>query len=237
MNNDAYRENEFNSSEPDQERGEQIKVRRRESKAFRREQLILATIDSIADRGYAATTMAHVSDGAGLSRGIVNFHFESKEKLFVETLQYMADEYASHWNQRVAIAGNSAAAKMEAIIHSDFDELVCNTRKISTWTAFRAEAVNNMAYRDLCWSTDEGFLETLEEYCDEMKKEAGYGYDSKSIGAAIYAMQEGLWLRLMLEGRQMTRDDARKISVRMIGSLFPKHFHPDGQLRKTKSKL
>ena len=30
--------------------------------------------------------MADVADGAGLSRGIVNFHFESKEKLLIATL-------------------------------------------------------------------------------------------------------------------------------------------------------
>src|SRR5919109_4630275 len=70
---------------------------RKASKEARRQQLIEATIDSLAKRGYSETTMADVADGAGLSRGIVNFHFESKEKLLVATLQYMADEYARHW--------------------------------------------------------------------------------------------------------------------------------------------
>ena len=65
---------------------------RKASKETRRQQLIEATIDSLARRGYSETTMADVADGAGLSRGIVNFHFESKEKLLVATLQYMADE-------------------------------------------------------------------------------------------------------------------------------------------------
>src|SRR3982751_5450590 len=74
------------------------KKSRKASKQTRQQQLIEATIDSLAKRGYADTTLANVADGAKLSRGIVNFHFESKEKLLVATLQYMADEYSNHWN-------------------------------------------------------------------------------------------------------------------------------------------
>ena len=58
----------------------EVVARRREPKALRREQLINATIDSLAKRGYAATTLADVADGAGLSRGIVNFHFTNFQR-------------------------------------------------------------------------------------------------------------------------------------------------------------
>ena len=78
---------------------------RKASKETRRSQLIEATIDSLAKRGYSDTTLANVADGAGLSRGIVNFHFESKEKLLVATLQHMSDEYSGHWNAALEKAG------------------------------------------------------------------------------------------------------------------------------------
>ena len=64
------------------------------SKELRRQQLIKSTIDSIAKRGFADTTLANVADGAGLSRGIVNFHFKSKDKLLIETLKHVADSNA-----------------------------------------------------------------------------------------------------------------------------------------------
>ena len=57
----------------------------------RREQLILATIRSVADRGLADTTIATVAQEAGLSQGIVNLHFRSKDGLLTETLRYLAD--------------------------------------------------------------------------------------------------------------------------------------------------
>jgi AcrR family transcriptional regulator len=72
--------------------------------------------------------MADVADGAGLSRGIVNFHFESKEKLLVATLQYMADEYAAHWRAALQKAGDDPANQLGVLVAADFDRSICNKR-------------------------------------------------------------------------------------------------------------
>ena len=63
------------------------------SKKARRKQLIEATIKCIADNGLSGTTMADVTQQAGLSLGIVNLHFQSKEKLLIETMRYISTEY------------------------------------------------------------------------------------------------------------------------------------------------
>ena len=69
------------------------------AKQRRREQLIKATINCVAKRGFSATTMADITREAGLSLGIVNLHFKSKEKLLLETLKYLAEEYRHHWEK------------------------------------------------------------------------------------------------------------------------------------------
>ena len=69
--------------------------RRTAPPAERREQLIRATIRCVANHGLADTTIATVAQEAGLSQGIINLHFRSKEGLLTETLRYLADEYRS----------------------------------------------------------------------------------------------------------------------------------------------
>src|SRR5690606_12335101 len=101
---------------------------RKASKAVRRQQLIEATIDSLATRGFSGTTMADVTDGAGLSRGIVNFHFDSKETLLVETLRSLADEYSAHWRNALARARPDPASRLWALVAADFDRQICNRR-------------------------------------------------------------------------------------------------------------
>ena len=66
---------------------------RKMSRESRRAQLIESTIETLALRGYARTTLTEVARTAGLSHGLVNFHFETKEKLLSETLGYLAEEY------------------------------------------------------------------------------------------------------------------------------------------------
>ena len=82
---------------------------RKASREHRREQLIEATIRTLAELGYARTTMTAVAKAAGLSHGLVNFHFETKERLLTETLMFLADEYRENWQAALSEAGGSAA--------------------------------------------------------------------------------------------------------------------------------
>ena len=64
--------------------------RRTASKEERQVQLIKATIRSIARHGLSLTTMATVAKEAKLSQGIINLHFQSKDRLLEETLRYVS---------------------------------------------------------------------------------------------------------------------------------------------------
>jgi AcrR family transcriptional regulator len=197
---------------------------RKASKEARRLQLIEATIDSLSRRGYSETTMADVADGAGLSRGIVNFHFESKENLLIATLQHMADEYAAHWRNALAKAGPEPADRMKALVAADFDRAVASRRKIGAWCAFWGEAKSRPTYQALCGARDEVYQQTLAGLCTELIEAGGYTLNATHTALALDAMLEGLWLRLMMRGQDMTREKAHEAARAMLGSLFPEHF-------------
>lgn len=50
-------------------------------RAARRAQLVDVAIATIADRGYAATTLQQVADRAGVSKGVVSYHFAGRDAL------------------------------------------------------------------------------------------------------------------------------------------------------------
>jgi TetR/AcrR family transcriptional repressor of bet genes len=201
---------------------------RKASKETRRLQLIEATIDSLSKRGYAETTLADVADGAGLSRGIVNFHFESKDKLLVATLQFMADEYAAHWRSALDRAGDDPAARLRALVAADFDRAVCNRRKLAAWCAFWGEAKSRPTYQALCGARDRVYQDTIVDLCGALIEDGDYPLEPKQTALAIDAMLEGLWLRLMISSDEMTREKAHAAAVAMLAALFPRHFpRPD----------
>ncbi|MER8440771.1 transcriptional regulator BetI [Mesorhizobium sp. M1312] len=197
---------------------------RKASKEVRQLQLIEATIDSLAKRGYSETTMADVADGAGLSRGIVNFHFESKEKLLVATLQYMADEYAAHWRAALTKAGDDPARQLRGLVAADFDRSICNKRKLAAWCAFWGEAKSRPTYQALCGARDAAYQKIFIDLCATLKESGGYAFEPQVMALALSAMLEGLWLRLMMGTEDVTRETALQAANEFLSAAFPKHY-------------
>ncbi|ESX47109.1 MULTISPECIES: transcriptional regulator BetI [unclassified Mesorhizobium] len=197
---------------------------RKASKEVRQQQLIEATIDSLAKRGYAETTMADVADGAGLSRGIVNFHFESKEKLLIATLQYMYDEYSAHWRAALRKAGDDPARQLQILVWADFDRSICNKRKLAAWLAFWGEAKSRPVYQALSSSRDAYYQQVFIDLCATLKQSGGYAYEPQVMALALSAMLEGLWLRLMMGTEDTTRETALQAANAFLAAAFPKHY-------------
>jgi TetR/AcrR family transcriptional repressor of bet genes len=99
-------------------------------KEIRREQLIVATIDCIARKGFSELTLAEVAETAKLSTGIVNFYFKSKDALLIATLNHMV---------------------------SDFQRLVANRKTVTVWYAFWGEARWRPDFMALCQELNREF--------------------------------------------------------------------------------
>jgi TetR/AcrR family transcriptional repressor of bet genes len=201
---------------------------RKAAKAIRRQQLIEATIECLAEKGYAETTLADVSDRAGLSRGIVNFHFESKENLLIATLQALADEYAQNWRDAVSRAGDRPVDQLLALVQADFARGVTSRRKLAAWCAFWGEAKSRPVYNALCGARDAAYQDLIRNLCRRIAKEGHYSGDPDVTALTIDALLEGLWLRLTLAPNDLSIDRARLAALSHLHDVFPRHFaRPD----------
>ena len=203
---------------------------RQNAKAVRRQELIEATIDQLARRGFEGTTLADVATAAGMSRGIVNFHFDTKEKLLVETLRTLADEYRGHWRAAVKAAGPAAAARLWALVSADFDKRICTQRKLGAWCAFWGEAKSRPTYRELCSANDDEYQAVVIELCRDL---AAPGQDHAVLARAIVCMLEGLWLHLMMAPKDLKREQALASARYHLVSVFPTRFTVDGPVAAT----
>ncbi len=203
--------------------------KRTASKEARRQQLIQATIQSIAKYGLSDTTVATVAKEAKLSQGIVNLHFQSKQGLLIETLKSVADEYKEAWEKALAGAGPSTAEKIEALVNVDFCPAVCDRTKIAVWFSYWSETKSRPTYRKLCAERDRGYDRILNELVQALIIEGKYqSLDADFITDGLSAMSAGLWLDLLVNPRGMTRERAR-LSCRMfLCQLFPEHFKAQG---------
>jgi TetR/AcrR family transcriptional repressor of bet genes len=207
--------------------------KRTASKEERQLQLIRATVRSVAKNGLSDTTMATVAREAGLSQGIINLHFQSKERLLVETLRHIADEYNTSWEKALAGAGSSPVERLAALVEVDFKLPVCDRNKLAMWFAFWGESKSRPTYRKLCRARDVQYRKELGALCQLLIEEGGYqGLDAMALATGLSAMTEGLWLDLLISPRSMTREQARNICMAYLASAFPRHFSVPPMLEK-----
>jgi TetR/AcrR family transcriptional repressor of bet genes len=210
-------------------RGHQLNkalVRRRTApKEERQQQLIQATIRSVAGNGLSDTTMATVSREAGLSQGIINLHFQSKDRLLVETLRFLSQQYRDAWEKAVSNAGDSPADKLAAMVATDFKPPVCDRNKLAVWFAFWGESKSRPTYRKICALRDMAYRAEMVQVCEELVEKGGYeNTDAGTVAAGLSAMTSGLWLDMLTNPRSMSRARARQICLAYLATTFPRHF-------------
>lgn len=170
----------------------------------RKAQLIAATIESIGKRGLQETTITHISKGAGMSRGIINFYFTSKEAMLQETLKTLVDEYIAIWQEAVpAEKGLKGQALLEALIAAHFSKKLCQAKRLNVMSAFWGHAATHAAYRDVLQNSDR----QLEAVLKDAWKQAGVSeQEAPQVARQNHALIRGLWLAFMLSPQESDRD-------------------------------
>lgn len=202
---------------------------RAQPKEVRKDQLIRATMKCISRTGLSGVTMARVTTEAGLSLGIANLHFKSKELLLLETLEFVTAEYTR--GQRAILNGDSypsVAAKLEALLEFDFSTSVTDKNKMAVWFAFLGEAKSRPTYQRICSRQDsvsEGLVTSLFQAIID---EATYPQANAELTAAGYiALVDGLWLNTLAAPRRLPRKKGHRVARQYLASAFPQHISPE----------
>lgn len=201
---------------------------RKLSREARREQLIEATIETLAVRGFARTTLTDVANHAGLSHGLVNFHFQTKERLLAETLEYLSNEYRENYTAALAAAKPDPASQLDALIRADFNPLMCNPARLSAWCSFWGEAQSRPLYQELCGANDQRYILMMEGICARLVSEGGYGGNPERMARALRVVSEGLWLDLITTTGPHAADEAHRTVLAVAAGFFPRHFTDQG---------
>ena len=195
--------------------------RRAASPEQRREQLIKATIKCIARKGLSKTTMADVTKTARLSLGIVNLHFQSKDKLLVETLRYIADEYKQGWDAIVNDETLAPAEKIRALVDFDFSPEIANPAKLSVWFAFWGESRSRPKYMKVCGANDKAFSEQILAQCQALEAQTMARLGADTAALSIEGMIDGLWQNFLIGPPGFKRGQAIQAVYELVDALYP----------------
>jgi len=194
-------------------------------KAERRQQLIDATIRCIARHGLSAVTMQMVTREAGLSVGIANLHFESKDNLLKETLRFVAEEY--HGGQIEIMEGSDIpdlGERLDALLDFQLGRGVTQRQKMSVWFAYYGEAGARPVYQKIVSTVDRLAAQKLEALFSDIIREGGYqGVDARELATGYSALIDGLHLGLLVTPRELSKRRARAVARDFLRRAFPQH--------------
>jgi len=173
----------------------------------RRHELIRATIAVIARQGYTGTTLAQVAKQAGVATGLVNFHFQSKERLFRETFLHLSAEYEEVWLRHLEEAGGDPRRRLDAMIEAYFDRRIFTREKLAVWFTFWSDAALRDRYRAAATRVERRYLAEMDAGIAAL---IGRGAQRRAseITLALSAMIDGFWLQALIYPRHFNRADA-----------------------------
>jgi AcrR family transcriptional regulator len=207
-----------------------VPMARKISRDQRRQQLIEATMRVLARNGYSQTTLSNVAAEAGVSHGLVNFHFESKEKLLTATLMFMADEYRQNWQAALKTVGDDPARRLAALLEADFNGVVWTQERSACWCAFWGEVQSRPIYQQECAANDDDYIETLEQICQSLIEAGRYQLNAQRVARVLRFTSEGLWNDMLSMVVPYTREEALETLFSCAGVYFPKHFKNEGAI-------
>ena len=187
--------------------------------------LISSAIKSISEKGISETTMSDVSQGAGLSQGIVNFHFKSKELLLIETLKFISNEYLQSFQNCLKKSGSNPCKRIIAIVNNDFSKKICSRDKTALWFTFFSEVKFKPAYHQICKERDLYYQKVTEDIFRELIKLEKSKISLTNVSNGLQALVMGLWLDQLEDPDTFKRKQAKQICFNFIKSNFPKQFN------------
>ncbi|MGH2871709.1 MAG: TetR/AcrR family transcriptional regulator [Solirubrobacteraceae bacterium] len=93
-----------------------------ESRTFveiaRRAQIVEATIETIAEVGYAQASFARIAERLGISRGLISYHFANKDDLIKQVVHEAAEQAIAYIRPRI-LAAPAGPAMLRAYIEAN----------------------------------------------------------------------------------------------------------------------
>ncbi len=211
-------------------------ARSKRSRTERRQQIIDATIEVLAVRGYARITLTEIAKHAGLSQALVNFHFETKDQLLANTLEFLAEEYRANWSGALERAAPDPASRLDAMVRADFHPALCTPSILSAWCAFWGETQSRPLFQQICGAKNEHYNHTLEAICRALMSEGGYSGHAVRIARSIRTVIEGIWFDLITLSAPYDHREALATVYCSVAAFFPRHFDTQGLIGSKTSK-
>jgi AcrR family transcriptional regulator len=168
----------------------------------RRAQIVEAAIETIAEVGYANASMERIAKRAGISRGLISYHFAGKDELIAQVLVTVYTDGAMFMIPRID-AESTPSGQLRAYIESNLEYMRAHPSRMAATVALVVGGVLAEGLPGIDPDSTEG-LEHLEELLRQGQAAGEFrDFDPAFMARAIRNVIDGIPPRLSEPGFDM----------------------------------
>ena len=168
--------------------------------AVRKARLVEATLVCLQRFGFQGASIRRICAEAGVSVGLINHHYASKDELVAEAYLAITRRLTEQLRAAIDGAAPDARSRLSAFFSGSFSEELLNPRLLDAWLAFwvaikSADTINR--------AHDQSYAEyraTISQTLMQLARENRWRrFDSDLAAIALSALLDGLWLEYGLD--------------------------------------
>lgn len=170
---------------------------------IRRRDLVEAAFLTFLDHGLSGMTIARIGQRAGMSHGIVNYYFKSKDQLLSAVIRHAFGLIERESLERLHGA-KAPRERIMAIVIGNFPERLFNRETAAAWASFYGSIPTNPDFERLQDAFYRRLRSNLVYYLKQLVRPA----DAERIALGISVWIDGLWLRSAMKQQWIGREAA-----------------------------
>jgi AcrR family transcriptional regulator len=186
------------------------------TKADRRESVVRAAIDVIAEKGLVGTRVADIAARAGMSPGHVLYYFEGKSEIFTRALRTIEDDLRGE--AQAAFEELPAAADRWAWLIEQAAPTGPDDVRVLLWMEAWARAPRDPDVSALVVELDRRWIGLLVELIEYGRETGEFGIaEPQEFAVRFSALMDGLTLQVV--GGSQSLDRERMVDICMRASV------------------
>jgi AcrR family transcriptional regulator len=181
---------------------------RRQTAGERRQSLIEAAIRCLSRGGIAGFTVDAISSEAGVSRGLINHHFDGIEDLLAAVYAEMTSAMLAA-GERALSAEGTAEQRLVSVLAALFEPPLFSRNTLRAWLALWGETAVNPRLRAAHRKSYDSYRKAMANVIGEIAAARHLTVDSSQLAIACIALVDGLWIEWCLDPSVISREAAQ----------------------------
>ena len=160
----------------------------------------------IGQVGLSGMTVAKVAREAGVSQGMVNFHFDSKEALLGEVLRELVEGYDRDCERAASGLDGSPEDRLRSLMVSLLSHAEDPVR-LGSWFAFWGDASARSLYEEIGGPVDRATFRRLAQLGQELLPSEAPEEAPRRMAEALVALVNGHWVMKLMRPHEVQLGD------------------------------